>query len=183
MTGMKSIFRDLVTGTSQNLKNEEEYVDDVNVEQDSSQHVVFRVDFMSLASHNHLGVDSEENGEENGTDSCVDGMHHIASEDDAEYSEEEEAERDGNRHSKPLGEVELCLEREYGHRDRHQCRDSQSQHHDVRIVVAGNHPNHVGKGQGENEKQPDISREFSTQSLTTYQHEVRDQEHYVANIV
>ena len=138
---------------------------------------------MSLPTDDHLGVDRQEHREQDGADSRVDQVHDLAVEEDHEESEEKETERDDNGDSEPLGEVVFRLEREDTHRQSHSSGYSERHEDGVQVIVAGYDSDHVGESQSENHEESDISRELSSESLTTHQHEVRYKKDHIADIV
>ena len=69
------LIKSLPFKSSQYLKNVKEYVDDVQIEYDSSQNIVFFAESLSSASQYQLSVNHQVNSKQNNTEAAINKPH------------------------------------------------------------------------------------------------------------
>lgn len=165
-------------GSSDNLQEEEEDLDDVDVDGERSEHVLLWADGVLPVPDEQLCVISQEQGEGDGSQSCIkhvkpqhifEGQDNGCNDASHKHYDPKDAEE-----ALALGEVDLCLEAEDGNSDADDGRDPQRQKHCFCVIVTGYGPGHVGQSQSKDEQQNDVPWKLPPGALTANQHEVGD---------
>lgn len=108
-------------------QNVQEEVDDVQVQRDRGEHILFGTDWMLVRStHHHLRVVNQVETKQQSATRWVNERHHSASDENRNYSEQHQQDKADEQNAAHHGEVPFGLEGEDGQPDAQCCCYSNS---------------------------------------------------------